>query len=293
MNNQLRTISFYFHTAWTLLAVIALQFPIVGHCDSGSGVESISPDSTGSNKFTAHKISGAPRGKYFLRLSSGGNKEFCTAFTGNLNQFRHLDFNTCDSRLSPKYPQLSRPQWEEIPLDMDLAKKILTDRPSIGFERWLKVTETARAKGEIKMWRIRVDLIGDGHLETLVRLDHAEFDEHAYCSYFDSKQMIVDIPSSKTAKWYADAHLYNVYRLGSDMIYDTSTKRYYLLDWNRWRGSSGHGEDVIMGKENCCIRNIGATASLMVYTADSGGVGPACWIDWVPTDYSNLLKQEK
>ncbi len=233
---------------------------------------------------TAPQTKGAPRGKYVLRLASG-DSGFCADFTHNLNQFRDLDFQTCNPRLSPKYPQLSRPQWEEIPLDMDLAKKILTNRPSVGFERWLKVTEAARAAGEVKMWRIRVDLFGDGQLETLVRLDHAEFGEHPYCSYFDSKQMIVDIAAPKVAKWYSYANLDNSYELGSDMVYDTATKRYYLLDWNRWHSSSGNGEDAVLGRENCCIRNIGATASVMVYRADSHGVGPVCWIDWVPTGH--------
>ena len=58
-----------------------------------------------------------PRGEFVLRHQAAIGRDgtdyrkFCTPFTENLNQFRHLDFETCDARLSPKYPQFSRPQW--------------------------------------------------------------------------------------------------------------------------------------------------------------------------------------
>ena len=230
---------------------------------------------------TAPQTKGAPRGKYILRLASG-DSGFCAAFTGSLNQFRYLDFDTCNPRLSPKYPQLSRPQWKEIPLNMDLAKKIITTPPSIGWERWLKVTEAARAAGQVKMWRIRVDLFGDGQLETLVRLDHTGTGERPYCPYFDRYQIVMDATDPERAKVLSAPYMR--YWLGNDMIYDASTKRYYLLDWNWVAGSAGHGEDAILGKDRD-FKDIGATASVMVYKAHNLGVGPVCWIDWVPTGH--------
>lgn len=240
------------------------------------GANGPNANADGSTSETVH----APHGEYVLRASGRVHdnvdfKKFCAAYTANLNEFRHLDFDTCDPRLSPRYPRFSRPQWEEIPLDLAIARKILTDRPSVGFDRWLRITETARATGEVRLWRIRVDFLKDGHLDTLVRLDHASDGTRPHCSYVDSKQMIVDIPEPRAAKWYAHAHLNNTDRLGGDMIYDADTKRYYVEDWNRYTGAGGRGLEL--------GGNIGATASVMVYGADYDGVQPVCAIEWVPT----------
>lgn len=216
------------------------------------------------------------RGEFVLRATADDHG-FCAAYTANLNQFRNLKFDTCSPRLSSKYPRFSRPLWQEIPLDIDMAKRIMTDRPSVGFERWQKITEHLRAAGKIKMWRAQIDLLGDGRLDNLVRLDHASDGTRPHCIYFDSKQMITNIANPKVAKWYAHAHFYNDYQLGGDLIFDDETARYYLLNWNRYGPALGGGKTLV---------DIGATASLMVNRADDRGIGPVCWIDWVPTHKS-------
>jgi len=223
----------------------------------------------------------SPAGEYVLRASVGGYKEFCTTFTSNLNEFRNLDFNTCDARLSPKYLQFSRPQWEEIPLDMDMVNRILTNRPSIGFKRWLEVYKTALASNKVKLWRIQVDLLNDGNLDTMIRLDHASDGTQPYCSYFDSKQTIANIPEPEASKLYAYDRFNNDDRLGGDMIYDANTKRYYLLNWNRYAGVRGGG---------LSFSDIGATASVTVSVANSRTFGPVCWIDWVAAGHRNSNK---
>lgn len=225
------------------------------------------------------------RGQYVLRATSG-LRDFCPAFTANLNEFRDLAFDTCDPRLSPKYPQFSRPEWEEIPLDLALARKILiwneeSMRKAVveeSWQRWLKMTESDRAAGEVKLWRIKVDLLGDGNLDTLVRIDHAFDATRPSCSNFNSQQMITDIPDPQSAKLYAFSHFNNSIEVGGDMIYDAKSKRYYLLRWNRYGGAGGYGK---------ALSNIGATASVLVNRANSQGVGPVCWIEWVPTNLKN------
>jgi len=220
-----------------------------------------------------------PKGKFVLRhqatIGRDGTdfRKFCTPFTENLNEFRQIDFQTCDARLSPKYPQFSRPQWEEISLDLDIARKILTNRPSINFERWINITEPERAAGHVKLWRLQIDFLKDGNPDTLVRLDHASDGSRPYCGYLDSKQMITGVQKAETARWYRHAHFFNSSRLGGDMIYDSITKRYYALDWNRYRGALGGGVS---------LKSIGATASVMVSRASDDGIHPVCWIDWVP-----------
>ncbi len=57
-------------------------------------------------------------GEYFITKNSD---QICMPFAKNLNQFRKLDFDTCHPRLSEKYPQYTRPEWEEIPFDMALS----------------------------------------------------------------------------------------------------------------------------------------------------------------------------
>lgn len=229
-----------------------------------------------------HESTGSPRGKYVLRLAAGDGG-FCKDFTANLNQFRNLDFATCNPRLSPKYPQLTRPAWKQIPFNMELAKTIITEPISpywkLGWERWLKSIKAARAAGDVKLWRLRADLLGDGHLETLVRLDHTGLGEGPYCPYFDSKQLVLSGNGVHVDKFYTSGAIRQ--GLGSDLIYDTATKQYYFVEWNSAMSSAGHGEGAVLGRDRD-FKNIGATASVMVYRAVKQGVGPVCWIDWVP-----------
>ena len=70
----------------------------------------------------ARKASGDIKGKF---VSTYVDSTVCQPFTRNLNEFRHLPFNSCNSRLSPKFPEFSRPVWVEIPFDLALAEKVV------------------------------------------------------------------------------------------------------------------------------------------------------------------------
>jgi len=124
-----------------------------------------------------------------------------------------------------------------------------------------------------------VDLLRDGRPDTLVRLDWGGSDgTRPYCGYYDSRQIIVDIPDLGAKKLYTQAHFDNTYRLGGDLIYDAVTQRNYLLAWNRYGQSIGDGMEIRGG-------DIGATASLMVDGATQFGVEPVCAIEWVPAGH--------
>jgi WD40 repeat protein len=49
MKNKLRTLPFFSHTAQVLFALIAFQFPVIGYCDSGSGLIKSLFESKGKN----------------------------------------------------------------------------------------------------------------------------------------------------------------------------------------------------------------------------------------------------
>ena len=87
------------------------------------------------------------KGEYFVTSS---HNEFCVPFTKNLNQFRRLDFDVCNPRLSEKFPQFTRLAWEEIPLDLAVAEKIvktMSSDPGVAerwWQGWLKASEPLR-----------------------------------------------------------------------------------------------------------------------------------------------------
>jgi len=232
-------------------------------------------------------------GEYYL-FDKPDSPLFCKTFTNNLNEFRNIDFDTCDATLSPKYPQFSRPHWEEIPLDLELAKKIIIgdlkgktkkaiDEP---WEAWLKDTESARAAGEVKMWRTRLDLLGNGELETLVRIDHGVRQDacepplkRPFCSYIDGKTYMLAAPNPM----YIRSFNLNSFLRGGDIIYDSISKHYYLLNWSRCP-AGGAGMPVPI---------IGATASVDVSTYYEYGIAIDCSIDWLPTGrYGKPLRQD-
>lgn len=236
-------------------------------------------------KYIAVKSQPNLAGKFVLRATlpepgfrDGINYQlFCTDFSRNLNEFRHLKLDTCHPRLSEKYSRFSRPKWNEIPLDLNVAKDILTGRPSMGIDLWLKKTETLRNGGDVKLWIINLDLFNDKNIETLIKLDHAEYSGAPYCQYFDSKQMVMEIPNSKSEKFYKKHRLNNSDRLGGDMVYDEKTNNYYLIDWHRNGDSKGWWGTEIHGP------HIGADGFLLISRAIENAVSPVCAIEWVPT----------
>ncbi len=242
------------------------------------------------------------RGKFVLRLAAfdGG---FCRPLVEELNRFDDIDFATCDSTgysyvwrgggCPPALrdtPRIQRPVWKEIPFDLSLAKKIVGSPGEYMWKYWLKKTEAVRARGEMKMWVLQADLFHDGHLETLVRMNHANDDgSMPRCEYFDRYQGITGIANPEIAYAFHGTNGFFTFSMnpmaspiGGDLLYDTKTKTYYFLRWNPTYDSGGNGEDAVLGRGNT-LKSIGGTIGVIAYDVNHWGIGPSCWIDWVPT----------
>lgn len=249
-----------------------------------------------SGDSTPRKI---PRGKFVIRMdyTDGG---FCRPLAKELNQFDNRDFATnvstgfsgvwrgrgCPPSL-PDTPRIQRPVWKEIPFDLNLARKVIvgSNRGDRGWAIWLKHTEAARARNEIKMWVIYADLFRDGNTETIVRFDHANDGSMPQCEYFDRYQGITGIRNPDIAERYRGFSFSDnssLYPVGGDLLYDMKTKTYYFLTWNPFHDSSGW-EDPVLGRANV-LKSIGGTIGVRASYVDKWGRGiaPSCWIDWVP-----------
>jgi hypothetical protein len=119
-------------------------------------------------------------GKYVLvRTASQASQPVCAAYARNLNEFRQIEFDACESRLSPKYPRFVRPDWQEIPFEASIAERMIKGdirtlvapkKAEAGWETWLARTEKSRSEGKVRMWGTRIDLDGKGQLRTIVRM---------------------------------------------------------------------------------------------------------------------------
>lgn len=234
------------------------------------------------------------QGEYFI--TQNREPTICEPFTKNLNQFRKLDFDACHPRLSEKYPQYSRPEWEETPFNMELAEKIIKgpypehapQRAQYFWQQWLAKTENFRKAGKVKMWRTHIDVDGDGNIETIVRLDYAQFSlkpiEQLECRYRNGVLYMTESVNPDVSKEF------NKDRRANDIIYDDRTKHYYLIEWGD--GPTGPGMDGM---------DIGATRSVTVFKIYTHPgpigkyltVGPVdiCEINWVPTGHYRPLKR--
>lgn len=210
--------------------------------------------------------------------NSIGVAPLCKLFARNLNQFRALPFNTCNARLSKKYPRFQRPHWIQIPWNRTLAKKVFMVGPypnSAAYERdwrnWLKQTRALRRSGQVHLWRTSVDLVGNGQHETLVRLDHVSRSGvirsgqvvrylGTYCRHIDSKLYLLASPDPALAK------AFNTYG-GSfnDVLYDAKTRHYLFLEWEYYPTPGKYFRI--------------ATGSVIV-SAFNGA--PVCYINWIP-----------
>ena len=184
------------------------------------------------------------------------------ALTRNFNQFRTLPFASPNPRLSPRFPQFYRPHWTRIPLNQRLAKAIVTEWVTGGqahvahchlvprcqstWEDWLKTTRVLRKKGEPVMWRTRLDLLGDGKRETIIRL-RMPLDSHAgqtrsrlhrsvpqYCPFMDSKLYMLPASHPQRARWFNGYMGPGWTSWPTDIIGNTRDRGhpYYELTWN-------------------------------------------------------------
>ena len=213
---------------------------------------------------------------------------FCRLFTRNLNQFQTLSFNTCSPRLSKRYSQLRRPHWTLIPWDRALARAVVTTTagpyPASSYEQawrdWLKETRVLRRAGAVRLWSTKIDLLGNGQFETLIRLDHVLYksivirggrvvyqSRPPYCGYIDSQLYL--LPSSAPTL----AKAFNQYA-GSygDVLYDKKSKGYVFLNWQRTPAPTKFFSV--------------ATGSVIISTfydkPYGSGFIPGCYVNWIP-----------
>jgi hypothetical protein len=238
-------------------------------------------------------------GEYFVTENAD---PICVPFTRNLNQFRRVDFDACHPRLSEKYPQFTRPMWEEIPFELPLAETIFKSPPTTPpspvtehwWQVWLRVSEPLRAAGKLKMWRTRVDIDGDGGPETIVRLDHllapntepneqdAKIQSDA-CPYRESKlYMVASSFELPAIRFSTDPNMMkNAFNLRGSVVTDIihfSGGRAYPGQTNRYYGVEGR-----INLPSLDGQRIGATRGLKIYQLFNMGAGEVCQIDWVPT----------
>jgi hypothetical protein len=221
----------------------------------------------------------------------------CTNFTRNLNEFRRMDFDVCHARLSPKYPEFSRPQWQEVPLDLSVALKARAGAGGDGLsdlsekktsKQWLSETEVFRQKGEIKMWMTQVDINHDGEIESIARIDRAASgrDEpiaNRNCSYTSSGLWMMAEP--KVSLHGPDKHFY--FGRKTDLIYLSNTNRTYAVAWT---------ELAMSDNDYKYPSPKGATKGVSVglaRAARSPEPMEVCYIAWVPTGTSPKLESNQ
>jgi len=237
---------------------------------------------------------GAIKGKF---ISTYVDSTACQPFTRNLNEFRHLAFNSCNPRLSPKFPEFSRPVWEEVPFDLELAEKVVkgryeheepsafnTERGIRQWESWRDRTQALRLAGRAHMWRTRIDFDADGKEETMIRMVPGNVVDYRS----PDKPVPTDFPSPWNCDYYSgELHMGDDARPevrssfntasyeGNDIIYFSGDKRYYRVQWI-----------PIHSFEPRLEKDVGGTAAVTLSQVSWDGYGvthaPSCLIHWIP-----------
>ena len=229
------------------------------------------------------------KGEYFLTRSED---PFCIPFTKNLNQFRKLDFDECAPRLSEKYPEFSRPDWKEVPLDLEIAEKAFKGyggsklKPGEGtfWQDWLNQTTELRAAGQVKMWLTDADIDNDGIPDPIARVQYAHPAsslpvKQRSCVY--SQSGLWKMSSSPEGVFGPYTHFY--FGWGSDIIHFAITERVYSVALTEVALDPG-----MVGKE------IGATRGVTVELSRDARSSPIpiCHISWVPTGSYRPLQRK-
>lgn len=214
-----------------------------------------------------------PMGEFVLFFNQD---PVCANFTRNLNQFRHLEYDACHPRLSPKYPEFSRPQWREVPLDVGIAEKTIS---KFNWQRWQAEIKPFLERKEIKMWMTDVDVNHDGELDAVARVERsANAREEPFakrdCVYSSAGLWFMAEP--KVPLWVGNHFSFDRY---TDLIHSSATQRTYAVEW---------GEvplDITWGRETFPAPK-GATRSVTVGLSDEvkdSRPYDVCGIAWVPT----------
>jgi len=239
------------------------------------------------------------KGEYILmRDNEPESPDLCKTFTRNLNEFRRLPFKQCNPRLSPKYPEFSRPQWEEMQFDLAIAERALkselndrypeaVEKVEKKWQHWLSASEQIRKSGQARMWRTRIDFDGDGLEDSIIRMlpdrqPKIETEPLYNCDYnrghlFMSETAHPEIASSFRGRY-------------GDIIYFAGDKRYYGVDWDGEQApTTGQGPQSE-------TPDIGGTAGVLIsqlnWTGNLVTRGLSCVIHWVPTGHYRPLKRK-
>ena len=239
-----------------------------------------------ANNNAATNVDG-PFGKYVVSKNDEVNTHLCRDYARNLNQFRDLKFESCTQRFSPRYPRFKKADWKPYPFDLALAKRLVIGlgyAPQYGnvrkwqeirWKKWLAITAGMRAKDIVKMWYTKVDMLGYGNLETIVRMNYARIDvdkpiDQQRCGKF--YDAIVMLGTSETARKFS----FNAGLYASDLLYDSVSKIYYATIWQ-------HDDLDPVGAR------IGGKGMVIVsyYVSNPAGQTPIgladiCHIVWVP-----------
>ncbi|MGY0193759.1 hypothetical protein ACWA7J_01645 [Leptothrix sp. BB-4] len=240
-----------------------------------------------------------PKGQFVLIQNED---PVCAPFTRNLNEFRYIDPDVCHPRLSPKYPEFSRPNWREVPFDMAIAKRQLPAWALI-----LKINQPAQVDaGRLqrfvdqhspKMWTTEVDIDRDSEPDRVVRIDRfGPFGEPPTttpaCIYTTAGLRFLGEPKGPLGPYDRRFSFEDT----TDLIHSSVTQRTYALSWmddmKYYRTVPG-SRDFPAPK--------GATRGVSVRLAMtregdepvSGGLINVCYIAWVPTGASTKLAPDQ
>jgi len=229
------------------------------------------------------------KGEYFLTRSED---PICPTFTKNLNQFRKLDFDECAPRLSEQYPEFSRPEWKEVPLDLEIAEKAFKDfggsklkrGEGVYWNNWLKETASLRAAGKVKMWITEVDINNDGTPDPIARVQYAHPASglpvlQRSCIYSHSGLWKL----SPNTEWLYSGQSHFYFGWGSDIIFSKNTEKLYSVHW-----AESQVGPILDGDE------IGATRGVLVDLSPGVQFSPihVCYINWVPTGRYKPLQRK-
>jgi len=241
----------------------------------------------------------------FVIVQDAFREHVCQRFKDNLNQFRNLDFDQCNPRLSGKLHKFSRPYtWKEIPFDMALAEKAIRstvdltmslDEEGLAYQRkeqedrwvrWKKDSEPIRASGKAHMWITKIDIDGDGLDDTILRMlpgGRYRIDPERLttwsCDYNLGELYVVDSASTSMATSF-NVNAWS----GSDIIHYAEDNHFYLLDWLP-------GSSIGFGQSRVNVASVRGTRGVVVYTLyrreKDTDTTPAsiCLIDWVPKEH--------
>lgn len=231
------------------------------------------------------------KGEYFLIKSED---LICLPFTKNLNEFRKLDFDDCAPRLSENFSEISRPEWKEVPLDLEIAEKTfkgfggsnLKPGEGIYWKNWLKETENLRTSGQVKMWLTDADINNDGIPDPIARVQYANPAsdlpvKQRGCLYTQSG--LWKLSPSPEYFFGPEKHFY--FGGGSDIIYLNNFERFYSVEFSQ----VAFDPDMVGQK-------IGATRGVIIKLAREARSSPLpmCYINWVPTgSYRPLQRNTK